>query len=102
MKKYIPQSHIVDHMPSHYYNILFISLDSPSYDRLPSLFSVKYIHLNKRLRSWFGSVTNKSPEELEKLLRVDDSKFVRGVKKIKRYLINIYPEYGFFIFNIPV
>lgn len=61
--------YIADHMEVFTVNPLYLTLDEPVHARLMYLYSIRYLHLNHRLRSWFGNITNKQIGELEKILQ---------------------------------
>lgn len=61
-------TYFADHMEHFNIGPLFSTIDEPVQARLLYLYSVRYIHLNHRLRSWFGNISNKKIDELEKIL----------------------------------
>lgn len=63
----IPQSFIADYSGVKFKN-LFLLLDSEIHERLLSLYSIRNIHLNKKLFPWYGNLVNKSIPEQEQIL----------------------------------
>lgn len=61
-------NYIADHMELFNIKPLYETLDEPVHERLMYLYSVRYLVVNKRLRSWFGNISNKKINELENAL----------------------------------
>lgn len=60
-------TYFADHMEHFNIGPLFSTIGEPVQAKLLYLYSIRYIHLNRRLRSWFANISNKNIKELEKI-----------------------------------